>query len=180
MLQTYTSFGKLRAWPAAPLRESQPNRMTNYDPIDPTAVWFIEMYPSICDWRVAAIQACLESIRAGHPGLEAWLTAVNDCVRRRTGEGLEKVASQWRTEAVDRSRAAYESGNWEAAATELVYYVEEVVCIHQRELQTDRQPGHCTISAGPQSPTTHHGATQGSLNSMRWNSRRNSMTRGKT
>jgi len=105
----------------------------------------MEMHPDICDWRASAIQACLESIRAGHPGLEAWLTAVNNCVRRRTGQGLEKVASQWRTEAADRSRAAFESGNWEAAATELVYYVEEVVCIYQRELQGDWRPKQCPL-----------------------------------
>src|SRR5271157_504265 len=111
--------------------------MTNYDPTDPTAVWFIEMHPGICEWRASAIRTCLESIRGGQPGLEAWLTEVNNCVRRRTGQGLEKVASQWRNEALERSRLPYESGNWEAAATELVYYIEEVVCIHQRELQTD-------------------------------------------
>jgi hypothetical protein len=111
--------------------------MTRYDPTDPTSVWFLEVHPEICEWRTSAIHACLQSIQAGHLGLEAWLTTVDHSVQHRTGIGLERVAKQWRQKAMERCRPAYESGNWEAAATELVYYIEEVVCIYRPRLQNN-------------------------------------------
>ena len=109
--------------------------MKNYDPTDLTAVWFLEGHPEICEWRASAIRACLQSIRSGLPGREAWLTAVDTSVQRRTGHPLEQVADGWRRKAWERCRPAYECGHWETAATELVYYVEEIVCIHRRRLQ---------------------------------------------
>ena len=86
-----------------------------------------------------AISTCLQSIQAGYSGLEAWLTAVDNRVQQRTGNQLEQVACHWRCQALERCRPAYESGNLEAAATELVYYLEEVVCIYQQEFQGDYQ-----------------------------------------
>lgn len=109
--------------------------MTKYEPTDPTSVWFLDVHPGICEWRVSAIRACIQSIQEGYLGLEAWLTAVDHCVQCRTGTGLEQVAKLWRQKALERCRPAYEAGNCEAAATELVYYIEEVVCIHRHRLQ---------------------------------------------
>ncbi len=109
--------------------------MTSYDPVDPTSVWFLKVHPQVSEWRTSAIRTCLQSIQGGHGGVESWLTTVDNRVQQRTGRRLENVASHWHYKAWERCRPAYESGNWEAAATELVYYVEEVVCIYQRRLQ---------------------------------------------
>ena len=111
------------------------NKMSSGDPTDPTSVWRLEVQPEVADWRAAAIRACSQSIRVGQCGLEAWLTAMDQCVQWRTGIGLDKVAGGWRQKAWERCQRAYAGGHWEAAATELVYYVEEIVCIYRRRLQ---------------------------------------------
>jgi hypothetical protein len=111
------------------------HQITSYDPTDPTSVWYIAVHPEVANWRTSAIRVCLQFIRAGQCGLESWLTAVDQCVQRRTGQRLDKVAGGWRQKARERCRPAYEDGHWEAAATELVYYLEEIVCIYRRRLQ---------------------------------------------
>ncbi len=110
--------------------------MTNPDPVDPTSVWFVKGRQEAANWRASAIRACQQRIQAGHTGLEEWLTAVDDGVYQRTGNRLEKATRQWRHTAREYCRTAYASGGWEAAATELVYYIEEVACIYRQQLQT--------------------------------------------
>ena len=109
--------------------------MNDDDPIDPTSLWNLHSRAAVANWRAAAIRACLHSISVEHRSLEAWLTAVDGVVQQHTGQGLDKVAGRWRQNALERCRPAYERCNWEAAATELVYYIEEVVCIYRQQLQ---------------------------------------------
>ncbi len=109
--------------------------MNDNDPIDPTSLWNLESRSAVASWRASAIRACLHSITVEHRSLDACLTSVDRVIRQHTGQGLDKVAGQWRQKALERCRPAYERRNWEAAATELVYYIEEVVCINRRQLQ---------------------------------------------
>jgi len=109
--------------------------MNDDDPIDPTSLWNVESRSAVANWRASAIQACLHSITVEPSTLEAWLTGVDCVIRQHTGQGLDKVSGQWRQKALERCRPAYERRNWEAAATELVYYIEEVVCIYRQQLQ---------------------------------------------
>ncbi len=109
--------------------------MNDDDLIDPTSLWNLESRSAIAAWRASAIRACLHSLTVEQRSLEACLTSVDGVIRRHTGHGLDRVASQWRQNALERCRPAYERRNWEAAATELVYYIEEVVCIYRQRLQ---------------------------------------------
>ena len=111
--------------------------MSTMDPqpaLDPTFIWVRDECQAIDQWRVAAIEICRQHTKSGLPGVEAWLTKMDEAVFQRTGNRFETVCRNWRHTATERFLRAQPQAHPEAAAQELVFYIEELTQIYRRQL----------------------------------------------